>query len=118
MRAVADATTGPWAATDPRRRYPSSPLVDDESEAVLVVAVNDLILLRSPMWAEDAGATLHALASLPGQIQAWLPDAVADARDQDYRWDEIASLLGVPTGTARRRYTHHVTTREAPLELD
>ena len=46
---MADATTGPWAATDPRRRYPSSPLVDDESEAVLVVAVNDLILLRSPV---------------------------------------------------------------------
>jgi len=115
---VADTTTSPWATVDPRRRYPSSPLVDDESEAVLVVAVNDLVLLRSPMWAEDSGAVLHALASLAAQIQAWLPDAVADARDQDYRWDEIAKLLGVPAGTARRRYAHHAVTREALLELD
>lgn len=118
MRAMANATTGPWATIDPRRRYPSSPLVDDESDAVLVVAVNDLVLLRSPMWAEDSGAILHALASLAAQIEAWLPDAVADARDQDYRWDEIAQLLGVPAGTARRRFAHHAVTREAPLQLD
>lgn len=115
---MADATTGPWATVDPRRHYPASPLVDDESEAVLVVAVNDLILLRSPMWSGDSGAVLHALASLASQIQAWLPDAVADARDQDYRWVEIAQMLGVPAGTARRRYAHHAVTREAPLQLD
>jgi hypothetical protein len=115
---MAEAPTGPWAAVDPRRRYPSSPLVDDESDAVLVVAVNDLILLRSPMWAEDSGAILHALASLAAQIDTWLPDAVADARDQDYRWDEIAQLLGVPAGTARRRFSHHAATREAPIEPD
>jgi hypothetical protein len=114
-----DATaSGPWAVVDPRRRYPSSPLVDHESEAVLVEAVHDLILLRSPMWGEDTGATLHALASLAAQIQAWLPDAVADARDQDYRWDEIAQLLGIPAGTARRRFNHHAVTREAPIEPD
>jgi hypothetical protein len=114
---MADAT-GPWVTIDPRRRYPGAPLVDDESEAVLVVAVNDLIVLRSPMWAEDAGAVLHALASLAAQIEAWLPDAVADARDQDYRWPEIAALLGIAAGTARRRYAHHAVTKEAPLELD
>ena len=115
---MAETTTGPWATVDPRRRFPGSPLVDDESEAVLVVAVNDLIVLRSPMWAEDSGAILHALASLAAQIEAWLPDAVADARDQKYRWDEIAQLLGVPVGTARRRFNHHAVTREAPLPLD
>jgi hypothetical protein len=117
---MADDTNAPspWAAIDPRRRYPSSPLLDDESDAVLVVAVHDLILLRSPMWCEDAGATLHALASLAAQIQAWLPDAVADARDQDYRWAEIAGLLGVTAGVARRRFAHHAAGREAPLPLD
>jgi hypothetical protein len=115
---MADATTGPWVTIDPRRRYPSSPLVDCESEAVLAVAVNDLILLRSPMWSGDAGATLHALASLAAEIEGWLPDAVADARDQQYRWDEIAGMLGVPAGTARRRFAHHAVTREAPLQLD
>jgi hypothetical protein len=108
----------PWAVIDPRRRYPSSPLVDHETDAVLVEAVHDLILLRSPMWGEDAGATLHALASLAAQIQAWLPDAVADARDQDYRWAEIAEMLGVTAGVARRRFAHHADTREAPLLAD
>lgn len=115
---MAETTTGPWATVDPRRRYPDSPLVDDESEAVLVVAVNDVILLRSPMWCGDSGAILHALASLAATIEAWLPAAVADARDQDYRWSEIASMLGVPAGTARRRYAHHAVTREAPLQPD
>jgi hypothetical protein len=115
---MADATPRRWTTIDARRRYPGSPLVDPESEAVLVVAVDDLILLRSPMWAEDAGATLHALASLAAEIESWLPDAVADARDQDYRWDEIAALLGVPAGTARRRYAHHAVTREVPLQID
>ena len=87
---------------DPRRRYPADPLVDDESEAVLVVAVDDLVLLRSPMWSGDAGAVLHALASLAAQIQQWLPDAVADARDQEYSWSEIARMIGV-TATMRDR---------------
>lgn len=114
---MADATTGPWP-TDPRRRYPDSPLVDCDSEAVLAAAVNDVILLRSPMWSGDAGATLHAVATLAAEIERWLPDAVADARDQGYRWHEIAQLLGIPAGTARRRFAHHAVTREVPLELD
>ena len=117
---MANQTTvpSPWATIDPRRRHPSTPVVDDESDAVLVVAVHDLILLRSPMWTEDTGAILHALVSLTAQIQEWLPDAVADARDQDYDWAEIAGLLGLTVGAARRRYAHHANTREAPLQLD
>lgn len=112
------AESGPWTTIDPRRRYPTSPLVDDQSEAVAGGAVHDLILLRSPMWCEESGAILHALASLVAQIQAWLPDAAADARDQDYSWAEIAELLGVTAGVARRRFAHHANTREAPLFLD
>jgi hypothetical protein len=108
-----------WTPLDPRRRYPDRPVVDDESDGVLVVAVNDLILLRSPMWHGDAGALLHALASLDAQITAWLPDAVADARDQDYTWDEIASLLGARTSTVKRRYSAHATARRRqPLDVD
>jgi hypothetical protein len=117
---MADDTnvTGSWAVIDPRRRYPSCPLVDNESEAVLAVAVHDLIMLRSPMWSGDAGATLHALASLAAEIQAWLPEAVADARDQNYRWTEIAEMLGITAGAARRRFARHADAREAPLPAD
>jgi hypothetical protein len=35
-------------AADPRRCFPSHPLVDDDSEAVVAFAVNDLVLLRLP----------------------------------------------------------------------
>jgi hypothetical protein len=104
--------------TDPRRRYPDDPLVDDESEAVLIVAVEDLVVLRSPIWSGDSGAVLHALASLAAQIQQWLPDAVADARDQDYSWSEIARMIGVTTATAQRRFAAHARGRGLPLEVD
>jgi hypothetical protein len=93
--------SGAWAMTDPRRRFPDEPVLDEESEAVLVVAVNDLVLLRSPMWSGDAGAVLHALASLAAQIDQWMPDAVADARDQEYSWSEVASLTGMKTEIGR-----------------
>ena len=96
------------AVADPRRRCPSVPLVDDESDAVVVFAVNDLVSLRSPMWSGDAGAVLHALASLAAQITEWMPDAVADARSQDYSWPEIARFIGVKPATARRRFAEHV----------
>jgi hypothetical protein len=104
--------------TDPRRRYPDDPLVDDESEAVLIVAVEDLVVLRSPIWSGDSGAVLHALASLAAQIQQWLPDAVADARDQDYSWSEIARMIGVTTATAQRRFAAHARGRGLPLDAD
>ena len=52
------------ATVDPRRRYPDRPVTDDESDAVLVVAVNDLVTLRSPMWHGDAGAVLNALGCI------------------------------------------------------
>jgi hypothetical protein len=107
-----------WAMTDPRRRYPAGPLVDEVGEAVLAVAVEELVLLRSPMWSGDAGAVLHALASLAAQINEWLPDAVADARDQDYPWSEIARMIGVTTATAQRRFAAHARKGRLPLDAD
>jgi len=95
---------------DPRRCFPSHPLVDHDSEAVVALAVHDLMLFRSPMWSGDAGALLHALASLRAEIDAWLPDAVADALSRGYSWSEIAGLIGVAPTTARRRFGDHVRT--------
>ena len=103
---------------DPRRRYPSDPLVDEESDAVVAFAVNDLVLLRSPMWSGDAGAVLHALASMAVQIEAWLPDAVAEARSQDYSWPEIARFIGVKPATARRRFADHVANWRPMIDPD
>ena len=91
-------------AADPRQCFPSDPLTDDDSEAVMALAVNDLVLLRSPQWSGDAGAVLHALASLAAEMQEWLPDAVADALSRGYSWPEIARLIGVKPATAPRRF--------------
>ena len=110
-------TADRWEMTDPRRRYPEQPAIDDESDAVMIVAVNDLILLRSPMWQGDAGATLHALASLRNQINDWLPDAVIDARDQDYSWTEIGQLLGLGTRAVQHLHAKRTPVR-MPLDTD
>ncbi len=66
-------------------------------------AVESLVCLRGSGLG-DAGAALAALASLVAEAQARLPDAVADARDQDFTWAEIATRLATTAGTVRRRY--------------
>ena len=105
-----------WKMADPWRRHPDHPVVDEESAAVLEEALHSLTMLRSAGDEGDAGARLHVLASLMAQAQAVLADAVADARDQDYSWPEIAERLGIATATARRRFAHAATTRVVPLD--
>jgi hypothetical protein len=106
------------AMADPRRCFPSEPLTDDDSEAVVALAINDLLLLRSPMWSGDAGAVLHALVSLAAEMQEWLPDSVADAHSRGYSWSEIARLIGVEPATARRRFGNHVRTWRPMIDPD
>lgn len=106
------------AVADPRRCFPSEPLTDDDSEAVVAFAVKDLLVLRAPMWSGDAGAVLPALASLGAELDRWLPDAVADAISRGYSWSEIASLIGVPPATARRRFGAHVHTWRPLTDTD
>jgi len=55
---------------------------------------------------------------LAAQINEWLPDAVVDARDQEYSWSEVARLVGVNTATARRRFASHARNGEPPLDAD
>ena len=92
------------AMDDSRRAYPARPLVDECSAAVLDEAVASLTILRSPMYVGDAGAELHALASLRGQIEARLSDAVVAARDQLVPWSVIGAQLGLNAGDARHIY--------------
>jgi hypothetical protein len=93
-----------WVEIDPRRSHPDHPIVDDASAAVLDEAVHSLTMLRSPLEEGDAGARLHALASLIAQAETFTTGTVAAARDQSYSWPDIASQLGLATTTARRRY--------------
>lgn len=69
--------------------------VADDSAAVIDEAIKSLGTLRGLQWVGDAGAVLHVLASLAAQIDELLPAAITDARDQHYRWSEIAALAGM-----------------------
>jgi hypothetical protein len=59
----------------------------------------------------DAGATVSDLVSLAGVADGLLWDAVSDARDQGYTWDEISDRLATSVTTARRRYGAYTTWR-------
>jgi hypothetical protein len=107
-----------WQTEDPWRLHPDHFVVDDDSAEAVELAVHHLELARSPMNQGDGALRVHVLVSLIAQTEALLPDAVADARDQDHLWADIAAQLGVTTQTARRRYAHHHRTRSVPLDLD
>jgi hypothetical protein len=81
-----------------------APVVDDHSATVLDEAIDTLGKLRTPYWLGDSAVRLHALASLLAQTHALLPEAVAQARDQDLTWDQIGQLLGFTATTTARRY--------------
>jgi hypothetical protein len=94
---------------------PALPRTDDDSRAVLAKALESLVLLRFPLSLGDATAELHCLASMIAEAKARIPDAVADARDQDHRWEEIATSLGIGTRTVRRRFAIHARSRLLPM---
>ncbi len=88
----------------PNRAHHPRPLADTDSAAVLADALEALARRRTAHWLGDAAVTVHLLVSLQHQIQAALPDAVADARDQDHSWAEISDLLGTTRAAAWNRY--------------
>lgn len=98
------------------KRHPDRPAVDEESAAVLEEALHSLTMLRCAGSEGDAGARLHVLASLMAQADSVLANTVADARDQDYTWAEIAERLGIATATARRRFARDAATRTVPFD--
>ena len=96
---------------------PTPPRIADDSAAVLAEALDSLGLMRFPLSLGDATAELHCLASLLEEAEARIPDAVADARDQDHSWEEIATCLGISPSVARRRFAAHARTRpRSPIE--
>jgi hypothetical protein len=103
---------------EPRRDYYVAPATDDDSRAVLDSAIEALGTLRGLEWVGDAGATLHLLASLLAEATARVPRAVADARDQEYSWAQVADLLGVTRTSAWQRYAGRTARDRAPLEPD
>ena len=84
-----------------------APRVDDDSLEVLNDAIDTLARRRTLDWLGDASVRLHALASLLAQAQRLLPDAVHDARDQEFTWAQIGQLLNTTAATTARHYRTH-----------
>lgn len=103
---------------EPRRDHYLGPATGDDTDTVLDEALTSLGKLRGLEWLGDAGVTVHLLASLATQIDTHLPRAVADAREQDYSWAQIADLLGVTRASAWQRYAARTRTNRTPLEPD
>jgi hypothetical protein len=115
---MATNPVGPWALRDPRRDHTAIPFTDADTQNLIDQAVDTLVIYRCPLGLGDAGATVSALVSLIAEADGRLADAVADARDQHYTWDDIASRLATTTTTARRRYAAYTQWRIAPLDQD
>jgi hypothetical protein len=103
---------------EPRRDHYIAPATGDDTDSVLHNALESLGTLRDLEWHGDAGVTVHLLASLAAQIHTRLPVAVADARQQDYSWAQIADLLGVTRASAWQRYAGRTNASRTPLEPD
>ncbi|MGA3221103.1 MAG: hypothetical protein ABSE77_18845 [Acidimicrobiales bacterium] len=93
-----------WEMADPRRDRTLCPYTGPDTALVVDEAVQALVLLRAPMWLGDAGPVVSALVSLAAEADGRLHDAVADARDQGYSWDQLAFRLDTTAAAARRRY--------------
>jgi hypothetical protein len=106
----------PWELCDPRRDRTLRAYTDADTGTVVDQAVTALVVLRAPMWLGDAGPTISVLVSLVGEADSRLYDAVADARDQGYSWDQVASRLATSVATARRRYAPYSRWRRTDSE--
>jgi hypothetical protein len=103
---------------EPRRDHYIAPTTGEDSRAALDAAIESLGKLRGLEWVGDAAVTLHLLASLITEARSRLPRAVADARDQDHSWGQVADLLGVTRASAWQRYAGCTERERTPLEAD
>jgi hypothetical protein len=80
------------------------PYTDADTARIIEEAVAWLVAVRAPMWATDPGPRVSVLMSLAGEAEDRVYEAVADACEGGYSWDQIASRLCVTVAVARRRY--------------
>jgi hypothetical protein len=106
----------PWELSDPRRDRTTRPCTDAGTVTVTDQAVTALVVLRAPAWLGDPGPTISVLVSLVAEADSRLFDAVADAADAGYSWDQVADRLDTSVATARRRYAAYTRWRRAERE--
>jgi len=86
------------------------PFTDAASHAAMEAAVLDLLTRRGGCH-HDAGSAISVLVSLLAEAECWLIELVADARDQRYSWDAIATRLATTISAARHRYAAYAIWR-------
>jgi hypothetical protein len=101
-----------------RRDHYIAPATGADTEQVIEDAIDTLGTLRRMPSLDDAGATLHLLTSLIAQAEQRLTRAVADARDHNYSWAQIADLLGVTRASAWQHYGRRLAEHRTPLDPD
>jgi hypothetical protein len=115
-----DDLAQPWEPSDPRQDRTAIPYTDNQTYTLIDNAAYTLTICRAPMSYGDAAAAVSVFVSLAAEAEGRLHDAVADARDQGYTWDQIADRLATSETTARRRYAAYATwrARNTPLDND
>lgn len=111
------APDSPWNMTDPRRPCPAGPYTDADSATLVEELIDTLTIFRCPMRLGDAGATVSVLASIEAETAFRLLEAVADARDQDYTWNDIATRLDTTASAARHHYAPYARSRQELLHV-
>lgn len=66
----------------------------------------------TPPGSATPGPWCRCSSASPAKPTTRLHDAVADARDQGYTWEQIADRLATSVSTARRRYRAYTTWRK------
>ena len=79
-----------------------APAIGDDTYEMIDDAIASLAESRD-LWL-DGSTTIHLLASLIVQAERFLPLAVAEARDMELSWSEIAELLGTTEDLAQARF--------------
>ncbi|HZU74310.1 MAG TPA: hypothetical protein VE990_16220 [Acidimicrobiales bacterium] len=107
---------GPWNLIDPRRNQTAIAYTNNDTAILIHQAAVTLTIFRAPLGLGDAGATISVLVSLAAEADSQLWEAVADAHDQGYTWDQIADRLATSATTARRRFAAYTKWRNTQAE--
>ena len=88
----------------PRRSHWLAPAIGPDSDQALDTAIENLAVHRNLPAFADTGTTIHLVASLARQAEQRLNQLVADARNENLSWAEIADLLGITRTSAHQRH--------------
>jgi hypothetical protein len=92
----------------PRRNHYITPTTGTDTNQALDTAIENLATHRNLPAFADTGATIHLVVSIAQQAEQRLTQLVADARNENLSWAEIADLLGVTRSSAWQRYAQQL----------